>query len=39
MKGKEVTDMSELYAQNKDLNEMLQASRGYSANMRLTPRM
>lgn len=39
MKGKEVTDMSELYAQHKDLNEMLQASRGYSANMRLTTRM
>ena len=39
MGEKEVVDMSELYSQHKDLNEMLQASRGYSANMHLTPRM
>lgn len=36
MKGKDVLDMSDLYGQYKDLNEMLQASRGYSLNMRLT---
>ena len=39
MDGKKVTDMSHLYGQHKDLNEMLQASRGYSAGPRLTPRM
>ena len=39
MKGKEVTDMSSLYGKNKDLNEMLQASRGYSAHMRLSPKL
>ena len=37
--GREVLDMSELYKSHKDLNEFLQASRGYSANMSLTPRM
>lgn len=37
MKGKDVLDMSDLYGQYKDLNEMLQASRGYSASMNLTP--
>ena len=30
--GKEVKDMSSLYAQHKDLNEMLQNCRGYSLN-------
>lgn len=39
LKDKKVTDMSELYHQHKDLNEMLQASRGYNAGMRLSPRM
>lgn len=39
MNGKEVLDMSDLYGAHKDLNEMLQASRGYSANMTLTPSM
>ena len=39
MKDKEVLDMSDLYGQYKDLNEMLQASRGYSANMWLGPRI
>ena len=37
MHGKEVTDMSDLYGSYKDLNEMLQHSRGYSSQMRLTP--
>lgn len=37
MNGKEVLDMSDLYGAHKDLNEMLQASRGYSANMKITP--
>jgi len=37
MQGKDVIDMSELYSQHNDLNEMLKASRGYSSNMRLTP--
>ena len=37
MEGKEVTDMSDLYGDYKDLSEMLEASRGYSANMTLTP--
>ena len=32
-------DMSELYKGHNDRNEFLQASRGYTANMRLTPRM
>lgn len=32
-----VTDMSDLYGKYKDLNEMLQASRGYTADMKLTP--
>ena len=32
-----VTDMSDLYGKNKDLNEMLQNSRGYTAEMKLTP--
>ena len=32
-----VTDMSDLYSQYKDLNEMLQDSRGYTADMKLTP--
>lgn len=35
--GKDVTDMSDLYGDYKDLSEMLEASRGYSANMTLTP--
>ena len=39
MRGKEIIDMSDLYGGHKDLNEMLQASRGYSANMNLTPGM
>ena len=39
LKGKEVLDMSDLYGAHKDLNEMLQASRGYTANMLLTPHM
>ena len=33
MEGKEVKDMSELYHQHKDLNEMLQASRGYHSGL------
>lgn len=32
-----VTDMSDLYGKYKDLNEMLQDSRGYTAEMKLTP--
>lgn len=32
-----VIDMSDLYGQYKDLNEMLQDSRGYTADMKLTP--
>lgn len=39
MKGKEVIDMSDLYGEHKDLNEFLQASRGYTNEMRLTPHM
>lgn len=35
MEGKDVKDMSELYHQHKDLNEMLQASRGYKAGLSL----
>ena len=37
MKDKEVLDMSDLYGTHKDLNDMLQASRGYSSHMNLTP--
>lgn len=33
MEGKDVKDMSQLYHQHNDLNEMLQASRGYHAGM------
>ena len=33
-----VTDMSDLYGKYNDLNEMLQDSRGYTADMKLTPR-
>lgn len=33
MSGKEVIDMSDLYGEYKDINEMLQASRGYTADM------
>ena len=32
-----VTDMSDLYGKYNDLNEMLQDSRGYTADMKLTP--
>ena len=39
MHGREVTDMSDLYNGHKDLNEMLQASRGYSDHMRISPRL
>ncbi len=39
MKGKEVMDMSDLYGQYNDLNEMLQASRGYTAQISLSPTM
>ncbi len=39
MKGKDVLDMSDLYGHYKDLNEMLQASRGYSAKMTITQRL
>ena len=39
MAGKEIVDMSDLYRDQKDLNEMLQASRGYSSSMNLTPGM
>ena len=39
MKGKEVIDMSDLYGTHKDLNEFLQASRGYTNEMRLTPHL
>lgn len=39
MHGKKVTDMSHLYNQHKDLNEMLQASRGYDMGTRITPRL
>jgi len=38
-KGGEVLDMSDLYKGHNDLNEFLQASRGYTASMNLTPRM
>lgn len=38
-RGGKVMDMSELYKGHNDLNEFLQASRGYTANMSLTPRM
>ena len=33
MQGREVIDMSDLYGEYKDINEMLQASRGYTADM------
>ena len=39
MDGKDVTDMSDLYGDFKDISEMLEASRGYSANMTLSPSM
>lgn len=39
MKGKEVMGMSDLYGQYNDLNEMLQASRGYTAQISLSPTM
>ena len=39
MKGKEVVDMSDLYGQHNDLNEMLQASRGFTAQMHLSPNL
>lgn len=39
MYGKETIDLSDLYGGHKDLNEMLQASRGYTANMHLAPGM
>ena len=39
MKGKDVVDMSDLYGDYKDISEMLEASRGYTASMRLTPNM
>jgi len=37
LKGKDVVDMSDLYGQFKDISEMLQASRGYSSHMNLSP--
>ena len=37
LKSKNVLDMSDLYGQYKDLNEMLQASRGYTSSMHITP--
>lgn len=37
MKGKETVDISDLYGEHKDLNEFLQASPGYSSEMKLTP--
>ena len=37
MKGKDAIDMSDLYNGKKDLNEFLQASRGYTHEMKLTP--
>lgn len=39
MKGKDVIDMSDLYGDYKDISEMLEQSRGYSANMTMTPRL
>ena len=39
MEGKEVLDMSDLYGAHKDLNEFLQASRGYTNEMKLTPHL
>ena len=39
MKGKEVVDMSDLYGRHNDLNEMLQASRGFTAQMHLSPNL
>ena len=34
--GKHITDMSHLYQKHKDLNEMLQESRGFSSHLKLT---
>lgn len=39
MKGKEAIDMSDLYGEHKDLNEFLQASPGYTSDMKLTPHL
>lgn len=39
MKGKETVDMSDLYGEHKDLNEFLQASPGYTPDMKLTPHL
>jgi hypothetical protein len=39
MKGKEVLDMSDLYGEHKDLNAFLQASPGYTSDMKLTLHM
>ena len=39
MKGKETVDMSDLYGEHKDLNEFLQASPGYTSDMKLTPHL
>lgn len=39
MEWKDVIDMSDLYGDFKDISEMLEASRGYTANMTLTPSM
>lgn len=36
LSGKEAIDMSDLYGAKKDLNEFLQASRGYSSNTKLS---
>ena len=33
--GKQITDMSHLYQKHKDLSEMLQESRGYTAGIKL----
>lgn len=39
MEGRETIDMSDLYGDKNDLNEFLQASRGYTSEMKLTPRI
>ena len=39
MDGKETVDMSDLYSEKNDLNEFLQASRGYTSEMTLIPHM
>ena len=39
LSGKEAIDMSDLYGAKKDLNEFLQASRGYTSEMKLTPHL